>query len=93
MKSYVIKAMTASVLLAAQGLPAADIGHGEKLHTASCTSCHDDSIYTRPNRRVTTLDGLHKQVRRCELSLGLKWFDTDIDDVAAWLNQNYYRYE
>jgi mono/diheme cytochrome c family protein len=82
--------ITLCLLAAAPALPAANLDNGKALVDANCTSCHDERLYTRPDRRVTTLDGLNKQVRRCELSLGLKWFDEDIDDVAAYLNQTYY---
>ncbi len=72
---------------------AADVAHGGQLQQENCMSCHDDGIYTRANRKVTSLDGLQKQVRRCELTLGLKWFDDDIDDVSAYLNQNFYHFK
>jgi cytochrome c553 len=83
--------LTAAWLVAdATPLLAAD---GKTLHQQHCTSCHDDGMYTRQNPRVTTRDGLTKQVRRCELSLGLQWFDEDIDAVAAYLNSNYYHFK
>ena len=71
---------------------AADPGHGEVLVGEHCVRCHDDSIYTRSDRIVTSADGLRKQVRRCEQMLGLVWFDDDIDDVVAYLNRTYYRF-
>ena len=68
--------LTAGCLLAAGALPvAATADNGAKLHQEHCTSCHNDSVYTRKDRRVTSLAGLKKQVQRCELSQGLKWFD------------------
>jgi cytochrome c553 len=71
---------------------AADAGHGKTLVQDNCTSCHDDGVYTRKDRKVTSLAGLGKQVRRCELSLGLQWFDDDVDDVVAYLNDTYYKF-
>ena len=63
-------------------------------------SCHAslmggdaDSIYTRPDHRVTTLPGLHKQVTRCEQSLGLTWFDDEVDAVATYLNDTFYKFK
>ena len=50
-------------------------------------------MYTRENRKVTTPAGLQKQVRRCEQTLGLQWFDEDIDDVAAYLNESFYKFK
>ena len=72
---------------------AADADKGKVLVEKHCTSCHDDAMYTRKERRVTTLKGLQKQVRRCELSLGLTWFDEDIAAVVNYLNGTYYHFE
>jgi len=86
--------LTTTCLLGA-GIPlaAASADNGEDLHAANCTSCHNDSVYQRKDRRVTSMAGLKKQVQRCEQSLGLKWFDEDIDDVAAYLNSTYYHFK
>ena len=65
---------------------------GQELHDGNCLSCHDAGVYQRAERRVTTLEGLHKQVRRCELALGLNWFDEDIDAVSKHLNASYYKF-
>ena len=84
---------TAALLALSAGATAADLEHGKALNQQHCMACHDDGVYTRPNRRVTTLAGLQNQVRRCELSLGLKWFDEDINDVTAYLNETYYKFK
>jgi predicted site-specific integrase-resolvase len=42
---------------------------------------------------VTSLDGLERQVQRCETALGLRWFDEDIKDVASYLNHHFYSFE
>ena len=55
--------------------------------------CHDSGVYTREDRRVADRDALVKQVKRCELNLGLSWFDTDINDVVQYLNQSYYKFK
>jgi len=93
MKPTSLMSITVCLLAATSSLPAANLDNGKALVDGNCTKCHDERIYTRPDRRVTTLDGLNKQVRRCELSLGLKWFDEDINDVAAYLNQTYYHFK
>ena len=81
-----------AMLLSAQPLQAADIEHGKTLKQKHCMSCHDDGVYTRSDRRVTTLQGLHKQVKRCELTLELKWFDDDVNAVAGHLNEMFYKF-
>lgn len=61
------------------------------LHEQNCLKCHGPEIYTRPDRKVTSYDGLGRQVRRCETALGLRWFDEDIAAVTGYLNREYYR--
>jgi cytochrome c553 len=87
-----IKLQTIAFALLLAGLPAAQAADGKQLVVENCTSCHDDSVYTRKDRRVTTLEGLKKQVKRCELNLGLKWFDDEINAVTGYLNDTYYRF-
>ena len=84
---------TLMALLAATPLQAADVGHGKTLQEKNCMGCHDDSMYTRKNRKVSTLAGLEKQVKRCELSLGLQWFDDDVADVTEYLNTSFYKFQ
>ena len=72
---------------------AADLDKGKQLTDQNCVRCHGSELYTRADRRVTSLPGLHKQVRRCEQMLGLTWFDEDINNVAGHLNQQYYKFE
>ena len=86
-------------LVATSEANATDTARGQALHEKNCIACHHsltggrpNSLYTRPDRKVTSVDGLRNQVRRCELSLGLRWFDEDINDVTAFLNQNFYRF-
>lgn len=70
----------------------ADTAHGKQLVDDNCYSCHGNEVYTRNDRRVKSRSGLTKQVQRCELSLGLSWFDEDVENAAEHLNQNFYRF-
>jgi mono/diheme cytochrome c family protein len=85
---------TAAVLGLCAALPAsaADAQRGHALHEKHCTACHGSEVYTRPDRRVTSLAGLRKQVNRCKHTLEVQWFDDDVEDVVAYLNQTYYRF-
>ncbi len=65
----------------------------QALYDANCISCHGSEIYTRDPRMVASFDGLERQVQRCETALGLRWFDEDIKDVAAYLNHHFYKFE
>lgn len=69
---------------------AADIKNGELLHNQHCTSCHQADIYQRDDQLVKNLEHLRTQVRFCEVSNDLTWFDEEVDDVTEYLNLNYY---
>jgi len=85
--------ITATLASASTLSMAADSAHGKALQQKNCMSCHDDGVYTRKERKITSLTGLDKQVRRCELSLGLQWFDDDVEDVVSYLNESFYKFE
>ena len=71
---------------------AANIEHGETLLDQHCTRCHDTHLFTRPDRRIGSLDALKNQVKRCELSQSLNWPQPDVDDVVAYLNATFYKF-
>jgi cytochrome c553 len=72
---------------------AGDAHAGKALVDKNCYSCHGNEVYTRADRKMKSLSGLKKQVQRCELALGLSWFDDQIDDVAGHLNDNFYKFK
>lgn len=84
--------LTALTLSAGTTL-AADVTAGEQLHDKHCGQCHGTEVYTREKRMVNDHAALEQQVRRCEQNLGLKWFEEDIENVAAYLNQAYYKFD
>ena len=90
MKRYGLRFMLSWLVLP---VSAADIENGDELHFEHCTGCHDESVYGREQRSVRTLERLGLQVRYCKDSMGLVWFEEDVDDVAGFLNQNYYHFD
>jgi cytochrome c553 len=85
--------VAAAILLGAVNAFAESGEQAESLYENNCLSCHGSEIYTRDERMVASLDGLERQVQRCETALGLRWFDDDIKDVAAYLNDRFYKFE
>ncbi len=69
-----------------------DPKHGESVHTEHCQKCHTDSVYTRDNRFVKSIDALSKQVVRCKDGNDIPWFDEDTDAVVQFLSQKYYKF-
>ena len=89
----------ASVVFAKED--AAAIESGRKLVAeAKCEACHvskvggdGSSIYTRKDRRVTTLAKLQPQVSRCSTDLNLGLFPDDEAAIAAYLNSRHYKFK
>lgn len=84
-----------SIILLLLCLPvhAVDIENGKALHNENCLRCHNESKYTRKNRIVNSFDELRERISQCELSAELTWFDEEIDDVTAYLNNAFYHFD
>jgi len=66
--------------------------HGQSVHQNHCLKCHTDSLYTRENRIVKSINALGKQVRICRDNTEAPWFNEDTDAVIEFLNKKYYRF-
>ncbi len=65
---------------------------GESLVKANCVRCHGDEVYTRADHKVTSLEGLAKQVRMCDTQLEVRLFPEDLDKIVTYLNETYYKF-
>lgn len=90
----------ACLLPVASQVFAIDLERGKTLHDANCIRCHAQmyggdgtDIYLRQDRRIDSSEGLRNQVERCRDSLGMPWPSDQIDDVVAYLNKHYYKFE
>ena len=86
-------------LMAAALLPG-DSANGKKMHdSSSCLSCHSqmtsgkpDMLYTRSDRRVTSLGGLIKQVNGCNSMQKVGLDENSVNDVVKYLNESFYKF-
>lgn len=93
--------LAAPLAALANPFPQADARKGEKLvEESKCNVCHvklvggdGTAIFTRADRKVKTAAGLLSQVRTCNTMLGTSWFPEDEENVAAYLNQTYYKFK
>ena len=83
-------AATAFLAPAAQ---AADIALGQKLYSENCVSCHGAEKFSAPDRKVHNLDSLKTFVQGCATNLSLSWFEDEVDAVAAYINQEFYKFK
>ncbi len=98
----VIAALLALPLLAsAQPFSKGNPAIGKKLVTAAnCAKCHSERVggdgsrmYTRPERKVKNPGQLLSQVQTCNTMLNSGWFPEDEENVAAYLNREYYKFK
>jgi len=71
---------------------AADTLRGRALYEGGCAGCHAESVHGRAKREATDFEAVRGWVRRWSANQGLKWTDEEITDVAAHLNERYYRF-
>ncbi len=89
---------TAGATRAQPAPTAADIAAGRALSDRDCVACHrqkfgtPDAIYTRPDRKVTSLAALRAQVARCNTELATQYFPDEEDQVTAYLEATHYRF-
>ena len=83
----------AGLLISGSTFAGGNIANGKKLFTKSkCNQCHGTEVFTRKDRKVSSLAALETQVRRCDSNLNTNWFDDEIIDVTAYLNKQYYKF-
>ena len=83
-----------ALLMPIAGLAAlpGDAAAGKRLYEASCTSCHDSSVFTRQNRRVKSLDALRGQVQACGHMAKQDFSAQQLQDLVKYLNEQFYRF-
>jgi mono/diheme cytochrome c family protein len=93
-KSFVVSAIAAvfSVSAQAASLPG-DTASGKKLYQANCTSCHNDSVHTRKDHTVKSLQGLTEQIHNCEHMTDVKLEKNQVNDLVKYLNETYYKFK
>lgn len=65
---------------------------GLELHQEQCIRCHSSDAYTRANHSVKTLPQLGTQVRMCKNTLGITWFEEEVDSVTEYINKSFYKF-
>jgi len=70
----------------------ADAIRGGRLYDTACTRCHGRSVHDRKQRSAQTFDDIVGYVRQWSGYLSLPWTDSDVRDVALYLNERYYQH-
>jgi len=69
-----------------------DAAAGKKLHDSACMSCHNDSVYTRKDRHITTLDGLREQMNACGHMSNVTLSKEQVTNLVKFLNEQFYHF-
>ena len=81
------------LLISSGAFASGNAANGKTLFTGSkCGTCHGNEIYTSKDRKVKNLQALEAAVRLNDSKLNTNWFDEDVKDVTAYLNQQYYKF-
>ena len=85
--------MIAIVTFALVAASAMAQSRGELLYTTHCVACHTTQLHWRDGRAARDWTTLKFQVRRWQDAASLGWSDSDIQEVARYLNDAIYRFE
>jgi mono/diheme cytochrome c family protein len=73
------------------------MAQGKNLHDVSCLQCHasltggkPNTIYTRADRKVTSLVGLQQRVKGCAVAADANWSDAERESVVEYLSKTFY---
>lgn len=93
-KRMTLGLITVLSLFSATAMAKGDADNGKVLFDkADCQKCHGTDIFTKEDRKVTNLKELKDKVNVCDSQLSVNWFDDEVDDVVAYLNRDFYKFE
>ena len=74
-----------------RALATADVQRGRLLYETHCVACHTTQAHWRDKHIVRSWADLLYQVARMERNAGQDWSSAEIGDVAAYLNEQFYK--
>jgi len=70
-----------------------DAAKGKAVHDKQCVACHDNSVYTRANRRIKSPEALIGQVNNCVRQTSLKLDRDQVNDLVKHLDESFYKFK
>ena len=68
-----------------------DVQRGRLLYETHCIACHTAQAHWRDKHIVRSWTDLLYQVSRWQKNAGQDWSSEEINDVAAYLNETFYK--
>ncbi|MDR9497642.1 MAG: hypothetical protein RI556_00540 [Hydrogenovibrio sp.] len=95
-KAFTTSLLAGAVFFGAQA-QASTPHPGKVLHDdANCMKCHADMGYNKPSLKkmgVESWSDLKSAISYCESNLNVGWFPEEQEQVADYLNQEYYHFD
>ena len=88
-----MKVLILFVFIISMGISVSQANEGKELIDESCVKCHNDSIYKKPKRKITSFKSLKARVTMCNTNIGTGWFPDEEIVVSNYLNDTYYHYK
>jgi mono/diheme cytochrome c family protein len=96
----ILAASLSSLVAAATPWGDASPKSGEAHHAEACVACHvrlyggdGSKMYTREGRLLSTQLDVLQRVATCNSQVKAGWFPEEEAEVAAYLNQQYYKFK
>jgi mono/diheme cytochrome c family protein len=93
MKGILSILFVSSLVFSISPASAADSAAGKKLYDANCSGCHNSSIHTRPDHKITSAGALEKQLMGCSKGAHVELSDVDRANVEQYLNEQFYKFK
>lgn len=82
-----------AMIVTAAPVQAAAPDPGKLLHDRHCLSCHEASVYSRPNRYVKSLKQLKRETERWSGQSNPRLKNKEIAEIVDYLNRAYYQFQ
>ena len=83
--------LVAALSIIGSGALASDFD-ADAYHDAKCSRCHDTSVYTREDRKMSSYPRLASKVRGCNKRFGEKLTTEHFFQFVDHLNDNFYNF-
>jgi len=84
--------LAAAAFAATAAASAAGAERGAALYEAQCKGCHNESVHNDASRKARNFEEARARVADFGARLKTDWTAAQIDDVAVYLNERYYRF-